>query len=147
MQIMRNMPLSTGAITNGSQHVCRHEGEGDMGGEADDLIYLYLWPKSSLKKKRELKKAHKTSLQQPRVLCLWGDARMAVTAGADFGFPGGFTSQGTIATPSHLYLGCSRAIAGPPLVSSGGAEGGGRGRNMIRWRRKLNPAQVLWLIS
>lgn len=42
MQIMRNMPLSTGAITNGSQHVCRHEGEGEMEGEANDLIYLYL---------------------------------------------------------------------------------------------------------
>lgn len=110
-------------------------------------MFIFMLQKQPLKKK-ELKKAHKTALQQPRVQCPWGDAKMAVTIDADFGFPGIFTSQGIIAAPSHLYLGCSRAVAGPPLVAStGGAGGGGRGRNMIRWRRKLNPAQILRLIS
>lgn len=68
------------------------------------------------------------ALQKPRVQHSRGDANQAVVADAVFDFLGIFASQGITAAPPCQSLGCSRAVAVPPLTG-----GGGWGGNMIRW--------------
>lgn len=139
MQIMNNMPLSkAGPALMAPNMSAGLRGRGSREGRPMTLcIYICAQKTAFFFKKKG--KAHKITLQQPRVQCPWGDANRAVAVDADLGFPGRFASQGITAAPSNRYLGCSRAVTVPRLTAStSGVGGGGWEENTIRWRRKLN---------
>lgn len=102
-------------------------------------IYIYA-PKAAFKKKKKrIKKAHKTaSSRQGCSACGEMQKRLSQLMQI-LAFQEDLPARASLQLPPIYIWGA----AGLLLVSTGGAGGGGQGKNMIRWRRKLSPAQVL----